>query len=124
GAVVWKYPVSALSIPAIARGVLYVCDYLHSNVYALNANTGALIWTYSEEFYFPSSLVVANGVVYVSGTLGGTVKALDAGSGELLWNSPQASEDSSELTVVNGMIYFASSGEDGGESYFYAYSLN
>ncbi len=42
--------------------VLVVADF---NVYALNASTGALLWSYTAGYGTNSSPAVANGVVYV-----------------------------------------------------------
>src|SRR5271163_197054 len=44
----WSYRTGAsvTSSPAVANGVLYVGSYDH-NVYALNADTGALLWKYA-----------------------------------------------------------------------------
>jgi outer membrane protein assembly factor BamB len=57
GAGVW-------SSPAIAGGLVYVgsCD---DSVYALNANTGAIVWSYATGNAIFSSPAVSNGVVYV-----------------------------------------------------------
>jgi outer membrane protein assembly factor BamB len=48
----------------VANGVVYVGsdDY---NVYALNAKTGAKLWSYTTGSVVESSPAVANGVVYV-----------------------------------------------------------
>jgi len=51
------------SSPAVANGVVYVGS--GSNVYALNASTGALLWTYTTASGVSSSPAVANGAVYV-----------------------------------------------------------
>ena len=53
-----------ISSPAVANGVVYVgsCD---NNVYALNASTGAELWSYTTGTMGVSSPAVANGVVYV-----------------------------------------------------------
>ena len=51
------------SSPAVANGVVYVGS--DDNVYALNARTGALLWSYTTGEYVVSSPAVANGVVYV-----------------------------------------------------------
>jgi outer membrane protein assembly factor BamB len=64
----WSYetgnPVE--SSPAVANGVVYVGSDDH-NIYALDARTGAKLWSYSNTAGFPilSSPVVVNGVVYV-----------------------------------------------------------
>ena len=51
------------SSPAVANGVVYVGSADH-NVYALNASTGALLWSYATGSYVDGSSIVANGVVY------------------------------------------------------------
>ena len=53
------------SSPAVVNGVVYVGSF-DNNVYALNASTGAKLWSYTTggAMYF-SSPAVANGVVYV-----------------------------------------------------------
>jgi hypothetical protein len=85
GAFLWKYPTDGevLSSPAVANGMVYVGsdDY---NLYALNAKTGVLVWSFTTA-YDPSSPTVANGLVYV-GAAGSMVYALNASSGAQLWN--------------------------------------
>ena len=53
-----------LSSLAVANGVVYVGSD-DNNVYALNAKTSALLWSYPTGGYVFSSPAVANGVVYV-----------------------------------------------------------
>ena len=48
----------------MANGVVYVGSG-DRNVYALNASTGAKLWSYSTAELVDSSPAVANGVVYV-----------------------------------------------------------
>jgi len=53
------------SSPALANGVVYVGSG-DDNVYALNADTGAKLWSYTTGGgVYDSSPAVANGVVYV-----------------------------------------------------------
>ena len=53
------------SSPAVANGVVYVGSQ-DDNVYALNASTGARLWSFTTGgSVFFSSPGVANGVVYV-----------------------------------------------------------
>ena len=52
------------SSPAVANGVVYVGSN-DGNVYALNASTGAMLWSYTTGGGVYSSPAVANGVVYV-----------------------------------------------------------
>ena len=51
----------------MANGVVYVGSDDH-NVYALNASTGAKLWSFTTGDYVDSSPAVANGVVYVGST--------------------------------------------------------
>jgi outer membrane protein assembly factor BamB len=52
------------SSPAVANGVVYVGS-LNQKVYALNARTGANLWSYGTGGQVYSSPAVANGMVYV-----------------------------------------------------------
>ena len=52
------------SSPAVANGVVYVGSF-DNNVYALNATTGANVWTYTTGGNVDILPAVANGVVYV-----------------------------------------------------------
>ena len=63
----WSYATGGVdSSPAVANGVVYVGSYDH-NGYALNARTGAKLWSYTTgNEIVHSSAAVANGVVYVS----------------------------------------------------------
>ena len=55
------------------------------NVHALNASTGAMLWSYTTGSTIESSPAVANGVVYI-GSDDGNVYALNASTGALLWS--------------------------------------
>jgi outer membrane protein assembly factor BamB len=61
------------SSPAVANGVVYIGSD-DNNVYALNASTGILLWSYTTGGAVTSSPAVANGVVYI-GSDGGNVYA-------------------------------------------------
>jgi outer membrane protein assembly factor BamB len=78
---------SLYSSPAVANGVVYVGSE-DNNVYALNAKTGAKLWSYSTGSFVESSPAVANGVVYV-GSDDGKVYAFGLKQG-----SEQAGADS------------------------------
>jgi outer membrane protein assembly factor BamB len=57
----------------VANGVVYVGSQ-DNNVYALNAKTGAKLWSFTTGSSVTSSPAVANGVVYV-GSYDGKVYA-------------------------------------------------
>ena len=90
------------SSPAIVNGVVYVGgDKMH----ALNASTGAQLWTALR--YVSSSPAVANGVVYV-GSDDNTVYALNARTGALLWSYATGLYVQSSPAVANGVVYVGS----------------
>src|SRR5438094_163469 len=60
--------------PAVVNGVVYVGPF-DNKVYALDASTGAVLWTYVTGNIVWSSPAVAKGVVYV-GSYDGKVYAL------------------------------------------------
>jgi outer membrane protein assembly factor BamB len=64
----WIYthaPATVDSSPAVANGVIYTGSY-DGNVYALNATSGAKLWSYTTGFGVDSSPAVADGVVYIA----------------------------------------------------------
>jgi outer membrane protein assembly factor BamB len=94
--------------PSVANGVVYI---IADQMYALNARTGAKLWSYpigSERY--TSSPAVANGVVYV-GSIDYNVYALNAKTGALLWSHTTGYSVDSSPAVANGMVYVGS--EDG-----------
>jgi len=80
-------------------------------VYALNAQTGAIIWTQSSfgVIYIYGSPAVANGVVYIESAT--KLYALDAQAGTVLWSYPVTTSRNSSVycspVVVNGFVYLA-----------------
>jgi len=104
----WSFPTGggALSSPAVANGVVYVGSF--DNVYALNASTGAKLWSFTTGFGgVGSSPAVANGVVYV-GSFDNNVYALNASTGAKLWSFTTGSAVSSSPAVANGVVYVGS----------------
>src|SRR5208282_1624897 len=94
------------SSPAVANGVVYVGS-LDSNVYALNAKTGAKLWSYTTGSGVYSTHAVANGVVYV-GSLDSNVYALNAKTGAKLWSYTTGNVVDSSPAVANGLVYVGS----------------
>jgi outer membrane protein assembly factor BamB len=92
-----------------------------TDIYALNAATGAKIWNYTtpHTWLYPNlgdafttefmSPTIQNGVVYIFSTRAQCMLALKASNGELLWNFSNAGGDSSDVgghpTVVDGVVY-------------------
>ena len=114
GTLLWYFKTAAsfAASPTIANGVVYDRSS-DGTVYALNANTGAVIWQYATGgFYIDSgsSPAVASGVVYVGpvGSSDNNVYALDAGTGALIWQYTTGDFIYSSPTVANGRVYFGS----------------
>ncbi len=111
----WKNPVGTynanlLSSPAVVNGVVYVGGDQDDNVYALDANTGATLWSYPTGGWVRSSPAVANGVVYVGtyNAFGNSyLYALNASTGAKLWSFTTGYVDSSPA-VANGVVYVGS----------------
>jgi len=104
------------------------------SVYALNARTGAKLWSYAVGSLsdFSAAIAVANGVVYVASSgitisqlirWEGNVFALNASTGALLWNHA-VEEDAIPVgspAVANGVVYFGSQAFSGAGQF---YALN
>ncbi len=88
----------------MANGVVYVGGE-DNNVYALNARTGALLWSDNVRWVY-SSPAVANGVVYVGSY--GNVYALNASTGARLWTYTTGNIVYSSPAVANGVVYVGS----------------
>lgn len=89
------------------------------NLYALNASTGAVIWTHKFGYIVRSSPAVANGVVYVGSRWpAGGLHALDAKTGAELWHCSTGSDVNSSPVVVNGVVYVGAY-----DHHVYAFSL-
>ena len=52
------------SSPAMVNGVVYIGSENY-NLYALNANSGTVLWSYSTGYSILSSPTLVNGIVYI-----------------------------------------------------------
>jgi outer membrane protein assembly factor BamB len=100
------------SSSAVVGGVIYFGSD-DGNVYALNAGTGAKLWSYTTAGIVTSSPAVVNGVVYF-GSSDSNVYALNAGTGTKLWSFATGSNVYSSPAVTNGVVYI---GSDNGNMY-------
>jgi outer membrane protein assembly factor BamB len=89
--------------PVVANGVLYMAAG-NDILYALNAKTGAEVWTLTKSGGFGRP-VVANGVLYVISNA--TLYALNASTGAQLWT--WAGNGADAIPVVSGGIVYAAS---------------
>jgi outer membrane protein assembly factor BamB len=123
GSLVWKTPTEGglvigdimgdpheiRSSPAVTGGRVYV-GALDKNIYCLDAETGAIIWTYETADSVMESPAVANGRVYV-GSTDSVFRCLDAEDGSLLWSwdTIRPGEDPEHALGGYGRIYVAGS---------------
>jgi outer membrane protein assembly factor BamB len=101
-----------MSSPAISNGIAYFGSG-DGNVYALDAITGRLNWTFKTGDVVHASPAVAEGVLYV-GSWDSYFYALDAGSGALKWKFKTGEDPDihnqvgiqSSAAVADGLVYF------------------
>lgn len=106
-----------LSSPAIADGVLYIGSG-DQHVYALDAASGALRWSFRAEDVIHASPAVHEGVVYI-GSWDRNLYALDARSGAERWRYTTGNDTTiynqigiaSSAAVTDGMVFVG--GRDG-----------
>lgn len=108
GAPLWSYgaPECNRAPPAIAGNTVYFTA-ADGNVHALDAGTGAEIWSAAPGT--ASSPSLANGVMYVdSGSGGAAQSAYDATTGALLWNNQAHSATyHPPPVIIDGTLYVA-----------------
>ena len=90
------------SSPTVANGIVYIGSG-DQNVYALDAGTGALRWTFATGDVVHASPAVSNGVVVI-GSWDRNVYALDAQTGREKWRYTTGND-----TVIYNQIGIASS---------------
>src|SRR6266567_4364581 len=122
GKLIWTFAAggSVYAAPSAANGLVYVSTSAGGRgLYALNARTGTLAWSYlppDGNGGFFGSPAVANGVVYVSSY--GVEMALDTRTGKPLWSYATGGVIYVPTVVDNGMVYVGSS-----NGTFYAFAL-
>jgi eukaryotic-like serine/threonine-protein kinase len=101
-----------LSSPALWNGTVYIGSGDH-HVYALDAETGVLRWTFTTGNVVHASPAVAGNIVYI-GSWDRFMYALDAKTGEVRWKFLTGDDRtmynqvgiSSSAAVANGIVYF------------------
>ena len=105
----WSYSNSSdygCSGAAIANGVVYA-GFGNGEEVALNATTGAKLWSYQSGNSVYSYPAVANGIVYF-GSNDDNVYALNATTGHKLWSYATGNSVFSSPTVTSGVVYVGS----------------
>ncbi|HYZ82817.1 MAG TPA: PQQ-binding-like beta-propeller repeat protein [Bryobacteraceae bacterium] len=128
------------SQPIIIDGVMYATSP-HGHVFALDATTGAIKWTFNPDFLAPLSelaiccgqdnrgVAVGNGKVFV-GQLDATLVALDAATGNVVWKvvvdrwQDRWTETMAPLFINGLVIIGASGGEYQRRGHVRAYNAN
>ena len=109
------YNLGILGTPTYADGVVYVTSAA-GKVYALNAASGTILWTYnahaidydlsSSTAYFVQTLAVANNLVY--GATLNKLYALDARNGHEVWSALASTRSMfGSPTVTGGRVYLS-----------------
>src|SRR5204863_2730 len=84
GKVRWKVTMAPTeSSPLVAGGLVYVGDW-SGKLYALNAHSGRVVWTYQTGDRVKDGVAYGGGRVYVANFSGRTY-GLDARTGKVLW---------------------------------------
>ena len=98
---IWQYDTgtegeSVIVSPTVADGMVFAGSY-EDRVYALDADTGELQWSFEAESDLNIPSLVAGGVVFVEDVA--NLYALDAATGKELWRSEPSSFSVSGATV-------------------------
>ncbi len=114
------YNIGGLSRPTIAHGILYVAAR-SGKLYALNATTGAQLWTYDAHAtgFLNGYLEDANQVVVdqnaVYETVHNVLYAVNASTGKQLWRKQVANDQFLKGPVIaNGALYLTAANEPQG----------
>ncbi len=104
--VAWQYGpgTEPFNSPVLVNNVVYFEGT--TNVYAVDAGTGALLWTYNTGSEVQNYPAVFNNVLYVGS--GQSVYALDAKAGTLLWKYSTTGAFRTGATVADGLVYIGS----------------
>jgi outer membrane protein assembly factor BamB len=101
-----------LSSPTVAGGLVYFGSGDH-NVYALNAKTGALRWTFTTGDVVHATPAVVDGVLYI-GSWDRNLYAIRAETGALIWKFQTGDDQklhnqigiASSAAIVDGVVLF------------------
>lgn len=100
-------PFYITATPSVAGGIVYVGSQDNS-VYALDARSGAKMWSFpTNDQITYSSPVIANGVLYI-GSTDKNLYALDAHTGQLVWQYATGGEINGRPTLTDGVVYVGS----------------
>lgn len=102
----WKLNVPIYrSSPLVYGRVVYIGS-TDENVYAINADSGAIKWKYSTGGPIYSSPAISNGVIYIASD--NDLYAIDGASGVLKKKYPSIGSQGTSPTIVGGKVYAVS----------------
>lgn len=108
----WSYGAGGdvTASPTVVNNVAYIGNRGVGKVYAINATTGALIWSQQLGIQISNSVIVDNNIAYVQSNDGnGNLYALNAINGNILWQRFTGNyTDGENPTVANGIVYIGS----------------
>jgi outer membrane protein assembly factor BamB len=122
----WRFYTNGISLEqssaTVANGIVYIGGWYNvpgfnqkGSLYAVNANTGQLVWEKLTNTGIGSSPCVYEGKVYIScDDL--NLYALNAATGATIWQQ-QVLANGASAAVANGIVYIGG----GGSNYFYAF---
>ncbi len=107
--ILWTAPVTGIEhefpTPVVANGIVYYPqDSTGDSLYALDAATGEILWTY-QTGYTDDAVTVKNGLLY---TASDSLWCLDAITGERVWANGEATGSASTPAVSDGCVYSCS----------------
>jgi outer membrane protein assembly factor BamB len=106
GILKWQSDIDEVdSSPVVSGRVVYICSW-DTYLYALNANTGNVIWKFKTNNSLPYSSPAVSGEVVYLNALDGYVYALDANTGSLKWKFKTGGFDSISSPAVSGNAVF------------------
>lgn len=118
GAYMWSYNCGVSlerSSPTVANGVVYIGGWYDTDdfnkagsLFAINVNTGALVWEKLPNTGFSSSPIVSNGMLYISAD-GGNFNAINTTTGNVAW-SKQIYPNGADATVADGVVFVGGGG--------------
>jgi outer membrane protein assembly factor BamB len=91
-----------LSAPAVVDGVVYIGSW-DRRIYAIEADTGGILWSTLTDEIHEDAPAVANGIVY-SHSNAGTLYAMDATTGDVLWTADPGHAVSSPTVSGNHVL--------------------
>ncbi|MEN6371121.1 MAG: PQQ-binding-like beta-propeller repeat protein [Armatimonadota bacterium] len=115
GSLKWRFPSGSDALrSAVKTGITAWEDMvffggMDGKLYALNAATGLMAWTFSAESAIRSTPVVSNGTIFV-GSDDNNLYAIDARSGELSWTGGFRTNDdvAASPAISPGIVVFTS----------------